>query len=73
MRTHFDTARVFGPGEVVGPLDWAKAKELIKAGKDINYEGAGGSYEFDANGDVTGYIGKFIVDGDTYKQIAIFQ
>jgi branched-chain amino acid transport system substrate-binding protein len=61
------------PGEVVGPGDWAKAKELIKAGKDINYEGAGGSYEFDANGDVTGFIGKFIVDGDTYKQIAIFQ
>lgn len=61
------------PGEVIGPADWAKAKELIKAGKDINYEGAGGSYEFDANGDVTGYIGKFIVDGDTYKQIAIFQ
>jgi branched-chain amino acid transport system substrate-binding protein len=61
------------PGEVVGPLDWAKAKELIKAGKDINYEGAGGSYEFDANGDVTGFIGKFIVDGDTYKQVEIFQ
>jgi branched-chain amino acid transport system substrate-binding protein len=61
------------PGEVVGPGEWAKAKELIKAGKDINYEGAGGSYEFDANGDVTGFIGKFIVDGDTYKQIAIFQ
>jgi branched-chain amino acid transport system substrate-binding protein len=61
------------PGEVIGPLDWAKAKELIKAGKDINYEGAGGSYEFDAHGDVTGYIGKFIVDGATYKQIAIFQ
>ena len=28
---------------------------------------------YDANGDVTGYIGKFIVDGDTFKQIAIFQ
>jgi branched-chain amino acid transport system substrate-binding protein len=61
------------PGEVVGPLDWAKAKKLIKEGKDINYEGAGGSYEFDAHGDVTGYIGKFVVDGDKYKQIAIFQ
>ena len=61
------------PGEVVGPLDWAKAKALIKEGKDINYEGAGGSYEFDAHGDVTGYIGKFVVDGNKYKQIAIFQ
>jgi branched-chain amino acid transport system substrate-binding protein len=61
------------PGEVIGPGEWAKAKELIKAGKDINYEGAGGSYEFDANGDVTGFIGKFIVDGTTYKQIAIYR
>lgn len=61
------------PGEKIGPGDWAKAKELIKAGTDIDYEGAGGSYEFDANGDVTGWIGKYVVDGDTYKQIGIFQ
>ncbi|CAN5388522.1 ABC transporter substrate-binding protein [soil metagenome] len=61
------------PGEVVGPGEWAKAKQLIKEGKDINYEGAGGSYEFDANGDVTGFIGKFVVDGESYKQVEIFQ
>lgn len=61
------------PGEVVGPGEWEKAKALIKDGKDINYEGAGGSYEFDANGDVTGYIGKFVVDGDKYRQVGIFQ
>jgi branched-chain amino acid transport system substrate-binding protein len=61
------------PGEVVGPGEWEKAKALIKDGKDINYEGAGGAYEFDANGDVTGYIGKFVVDGDKYKQVGIFQ
>lgn len=61
------------PGEKVGPGEWAKAKELIKAGKDIDYDGAGGAYEFDANGDVTGYIGKFVVDGTSYKQIAIVQ
>lgn len=61
------------PGEVVGPGEWAKAKQLIKDGKDINYEGAGGSYEFDEHGDVSGYIGKFVVDGDSYKQIGIFQ
>lgn len=61
------------PGEVVGPGDWAKAKKLIAEGKDINYEGAGGSAEFDANGDVQGYIGKYVVDGKTYKRIAVFQ
>jgi branched-chain amino acid transport system substrate-binding protein len=61
------------PGEKVGPGDWAKARELIKAGKDIDYDGAGGAYDFDASGDVLGYIGKFVVDGDKYKQIAVMQ
>ena len=61
------------PGEKVGPGEWAKAKALIKAGKDIDYDGAGGAYEFDANGDVTGFIGKFVVDGKSYKQISIAQ
>jgi branched-chain amino acid transport system substrate-binding protein len=61
------------PGEKVGPGDWAKAKELIKAGKDIDYDGAGGAYDFDAKGDVLGYIGKFVVDGDKYKQVGIYQ
>ena len=42
------------PGEVVGPgVEGIKrALELIRDGKDINYEGAGGSQDFDANGDV---------------------
>ncbi|MGE3831698.1 MAG: ABC transporter substrate-binding protein [Parvibaculaceae bacterium] len=61
------------PGEKIGPGEWAKAKALIKEGKDIDYDGAGGAYEFDAKGDVTGYIGKFVVDGDKYKQVAVFQ
>lgn len=61
------------PGEKVGPGEWAKAKALIKDGKDIDYDGAGGAYDFDANGDVTGYIGKFIVDGTSYKQVSVMQ
>ncbi|MEW5816873.1 MAG: ABC transporter substrate-binding protein [Spirochaetota bacterium] len=42
------------PGEVVnaGVAGFKKALELIKAGKDINYEGAAGSNDFDKNGDV---------------------
>ena len=46
------------PGEVVGPgVDGIKkAMELIRAGKDINYEGAGGSQDFDENGDVISTI-----------------
>ncbi len=61
------------PGEKIGPGEWAKAKELLKAGKDIDYDGAGGTYDFDANGDVMGFIGKFVVDGTVYKQTAIMQ
>ncbi len=61
------------PGEKVGPGEWAKAKELLKAGKDIDYDGAGGAYDFDANGDVLGYIGKFVVDGEKYKQTEVMQ
>ena len=61
------------PGEKVGPGEWAKAKALIKDGKDIDYDGAGGAYDFDAAGDVLGFIGKFVVDGDKYKQTAVMQ
>jgi ABC-type branched-subunit amino acid transport system substrate-binding protein len=46
------------PGEVVGPGVegiW-NAMELIRQGKDINYEGAGGSQDFNENGDVMSTI-----------------
>lgn len=49
------------PGEVIGPGDWAKAVELIKAGKDINYSGAAGDHEFDKNGDVEGVFSEWTV------------
>jgi len=46
------------PGEVVGPgVDGIKrALELIEQGEDVNYEGAGGSQDFDENGDVISTI-----------------
>jgi len=52
------------PGEVVGPGDWAKAVALLKAGKDINYEGASGSHEFDARGEVAGVFAEYKVIGN---------
>ncbi len=61
------------PGVKVGPGEWEKAKALIAAGTDIDYDGAGGSYDFDENGDVSGFIGKFVVDGSTYKQTEIVE
>ena len=40
------------PGEIVKPGEFKKAFELLKAGKNINYEGAAGSVDFDKYGDV---------------------
>lgn len=59
------------PGEKILPGEWKKAKELIKAGQDIDYSGATGEMEFDANGDIPGVIGHFVVDGDGYKQVGL--
>ncbi len=57
------------PGEVILPGEWEKAKKLIAAGKDINYEGASGSHEFDAAGDVPGVIIEATVKGKTFVDI----
>jgi ABC-type branched-subunit amino acid transport system substrate-binding protein len=44
------------PGAFVGPGEFVKAFELLKAGQKINYEGASGSVDFDKNGDVVAPI-----------------
>ncbi len=44
------------PGEVILPGEWKKAKDIIDAGGDVNYEGATGPVDFDAHGDVAGFI-----------------
>ncbi len=58
------------PGEKILPGEWAKAKKLIDAGQDVDYEGASGDAEFDKNGDVPGVVvemavenGKFVTKG----------
>ena len=51
------------PGETILPGEWTKAKELIAAGTDINYQGASGEIEFDDVGDVAGAIEYFVVEG----------
>lgn len=40
------------PGEVILPGQFKKAFDLLKDGKQINYEGAAGSVDFDKYGDV---------------------
>ncbi len=56
------------PGEVIRPGEWAKAKKLLAEGKNINYEGATGNVDFDANGDVSGiYSVNTVGDDDNWK------
>jgi len=61
------------PGEVILPGEWAKAKAAIAAGKDINYEGATGSHEFDANGDVPGVIVEMMVKGGKFVEAGVLK
>ncbi|WIJ25588.1 ABC transporter substrate-binding protein [Devosia sp. RR2S18] len=51
------------PGETILPGEWEKAKELIAAGTDIDYEGASGTIEFDDVGDVAGAINYYVIEG----------
>jgi branched-chain amino acid transport system substrate-binding protein len=61
------------PGEVVLPGEWAKAKRLLAAGQDINYEGATGQHEFDKNGDVPGIIVEMTVRDGRFVEIGEVQ
>src|SRR5437773_11216202 len=42
------------PGTVIKPGQWAAALTALSGGGDVNWEGAAGSEDFDANGDVRG-------------------
>ncbi|MFQ3622646.1 MAG: ABC transporter substrate-binding protein [Acetobacteraceae bacterium] len=44
------------PGEVVGPGEWARARQLLAAGTAIDYEGASGPVNFNDTGDAEGKI-----------------
>ncbi len=56
------------PGEKILPGEWTKAVELIKAGTDIDYEGAGGPLDFDAAGDVDGVIVELAFEGGKFVE-----
>ena len=55
-----------GKGDVILPGEWKKAVADIKAGKDINYEGAGGALDFDKAGDVDGIINYLVVKAGAF-------
>jgi ABC-type branched-subunit amino acid transport system substrate-binding protein len=62
------------PGVFIAPGQFAKAFELLREGKQINYEGASGSVDFDPNGDVEAPIeiwrfseGRIVTDRIEYR------
>ena len=61
------------PGVVILPGEWEKAKKAIAAGQDINYEGASGNHEFDANGDVPGLIVEMTVENGKFVEKGVLK
>ena len=61
------------PGEVILPGEWEKAVRLIAEGKDINYEGAAGSHEFDDKGDVPGVVIETVIEGPGFRDVGPVQ
>jgi len=61
------------PGEKVGPGEYAKAIELLAEGKDINYEGAAGSQNFDSHGDVAGTFELWEIQNGDFVSVKVFE
>jgi ABC-type branched-subunit amino acid transport system substrate-binding protein len=53
----------------VGPLEFAKAANAIKAGGTINYQGATGDTTFDANGDNNPVMVHYKVENKQFKEL----
>lgn len=57
------------PGQKVGPGEWAAARKALKNGKQVNYEGAAGSHDFDDNGDVPGVFQHWTFKGTDVRTV----
>ena len=60
-------------GEIVGPGEFAEAVDRLEAGESINYQGASGSVDFDANGDVGGTFAHWVIEDGEYRTLEIFE
>ena len=54
IRAQLQSVSSASTGTVIKPGEWAKALTELAAGRLVNWEGAAGSENFDANGDVRG-------------------
>ena len=61
------------PGTTILPGEWAKAKDLIAAGEEINYLGASGEIEFDSAGDTEGLFSVNTVRSDATWDVFVLR
>ena len=61
------------PGEEILPGEFDKAVAAIKAGKDVNYQGASGNHEFDAAGDVPGVIVEMAIKDGQFVEMGVLK
>jgi ABC-type branched-subunit amino acid transport system substrate-binding protein len=61
------------PGATVLPGEWAKARQLLADGKDINYKGASGSIDFDGAGDVGGTFAHWVIRNGEIQTEKVFE
>jgi len=61
-------------GEIVrpGPDEFSRAAGLILEGKPINYEGASGPMDFDANGNILDRLAQYRADSGKFVDVARF-
>lgn len=60
------------PGTQILPGQWAKAKQLIDSGADVNYQGASGPINFDQNGDVSGTYAYWTIKNGKIETVRVF-
>jgi branched-chain amino acid transport system substrate-binding protein len=60
-----------GPGEAVGPGDFARARDLLSRGMGVDYGGASGPLEFDEAGDARGIVEQWAVRGGRVERVGL--
>ncbi len=61
------------PGAEFGPGQFAQAKAALERGEDINYQGAAGTQDFDANGDVPGTYSHWAFQGGKVEEVQLIR
>jgi len=61
------------PGEPILPGEWAKAKEILANGGDIDYVGASGSANLDDKGDTAGTFAHWAIEDGQIVTVKVFE